>query len=50
MKNYYEEGYRDGHLDRLLGLPLSIIASTYPDYNLPDYSRGYIDGYNSAKG
>lgn len=43
---YYQDGYRAGHLDRLLGR-FSIIASTYPEHNLPGYARGYLAGWYS---
>ena len=40
---YYDEGYRNGHLDAVVGIGPSIIALTS---NLPEYAVGYLDGYN----
>lgn len=45
--SYYKDGYRNGHLDRYMGNPPSIISLTWPDYSLPEYARGYADGYYS---
>lgn len=42
----YNYGYRNGHADHRLGLPMLTVAITCPDRNLPDYARGYYDGYH----
>jgi hypothetical protein len=42
---YYDEGFRNGKLDKSLGHD-SVIARTCPNYNLPGYAEGYKDGQN----
>jgi hypothetical protein len=39
-KDYYDEGYRNGHLDKLLGLRLMVCLTS----TLPGYASGYHDG------
>lgn len=39
-KDYYDEGYRNGHLDKLLGLQLMVALTS----QLPGYASGYYDG------
>jgi hypothetical protein len=41
----YEEGYRNGHLDRLIGIT-STIALTCPHR---EYQRGYQDGLSGIE-
>ena len=43
--DYYSNGYRDGHLDRYMGLEPLMVALTYPEYNASGYATGYHDGY-----
>jgi hypothetical protein len=44
----YDEGFRSGQFDRVYREEISIISSTWPDYSLPGYSKGYKDGYYNA--
>lgn len=41
----YYDGYRYGRIDKALGL-FSVIASTWPEYSLPGYAKGYLDGWH----
>jgi hypothetical protein len=43
--DYYEEGYRNGHLDRFIGIEPLVVALTS---RLPGYAMGYFDGYFRA--
>ncbi len=41
VSNYFQ-GYRNGHLDRLLGISLMIAKTS----TIPLYAQGYLDGNN----
>jgi len=45
MGDCYADGYRNGHLDRYMGIAPLITALTCPEYNMPGYAQGYYDGY-----
>lgn len=44
--NYYNLGYKNGRNDRFLGKTMSEVALTS---HLEGYTKGYIDGWYSAK-
>lgn len=44
-KDYYDEGYRNGHLHKLLGLRLMVSLTS----RLPGYASGYYDGQINTK-
>jgi hypothetical protein len=43
-KENYEDGYKNGHLDRFLGVELNLYSPSLHADNLPGYSIGYRHG------